>query len=173
LHSRFPARTAHALEVKMTTMRGLAIIALLLAGSSPALTQNAPPADGYPPPAAGASGNPATYGPPGLGIIPGAPGPPYHSTAPRPYLQSAALPTVAPSGSRTARNYRRSHRYIVIPLRRDYGWWPQGQYRWFPFGLARWGYWCEPASYHHLSCGVGDYGLHRASVRISLANPMN
>ena len=26
---------------------------------------------------------------------------------------------------------------------------------WFPFGLARWGYWCEPASYHRLSCGVG------------------
>jgi hypothetical protein len=52
--------------------------------------------------------------------------------------------------------YRRSHRYIVIPLTRDYGPWPQGQYRWFPFGLARWGYWCEPASYHHLSCGVGN-----------------
>jgi hypothetical protein len=49
-----------------------------------------------------------------------------------------------------------SHRYIVIPLTRDYGWWPQGQYRWFPFGLARWGYWCEPASYHRLSCGVGE-----------------
>ena len=51
---------------------------------------------------------------------------------------------------------RQSHRYIVIPLRRDYGWWPQGQYRWFPFGPARWGYWCDPADYHHLSCGVGD-----------------
>ena len=48
------------------------------------------------------------------------------------------------------------HRYIVIPLTRDYGWWPQGQYRWFPFGLARWGYWCQPASYHRLDCGVGD-----------------
>ena len=53
-------------------------------------------------------------------------------------------------------HYRRSHQYIVIPLTRDYGWWPQGQYRWFPFGLARWGYWCEPTSYHRLSCGVGD-----------------
>jgi hypothetical protein len=21
--------------------------------------------------------------------------------------------------------------------------------------LARWGYWCEPAGYHRLSCGVG------------------
>ena len=51
--------------------------------------------------------------------------------------------------------YSRRYR-IVVPLRRDYGWWPQGQYRWFPFGLARWGYWCEPASYHRLNCGLGD-----------------
>jgi hypothetical protein len=50
---------------------------------------------------------------------------------------------------------RHSHHYIVIPLTRDYGWWPQGQYRWFPFGPARWGYWCEPASYHRLNCGLG------------------
>jgi hypothetical protein len=55
-----------------------------------------------------------------------------------------------------SRHDRRPHRYIVIPRTRDYGWWPQGQYRWFPFGLARWGYWCEPADYHRLSCGVGD-----------------
>jgi hypothetical protein len=55
-----------------------------------------------------------------------------------------------------SRHYRPRHHYIVIPLTRDYGWWPQGQYRWFPFGLARWGYWCEPADYHRLSCGVGD-----------------
>ena len=46
---------------------------------------------------------------------------------------------------------------IVIPLTRDYGWWPQGQYRWFPFGPARWGYWCYPASYYRLSCGVGGH----------------
>ena len=56
----------------------------------------------------------------------------------------------------SSHHYRRPHHYIVIPLTRDYGWWPQGQYRWFPFGLARWGYWCEPASYYRLSCGVGD-----------------
>jgi hypothetical protein len=85
----------------MTTMRSLAIIALLIGGSSLALAQNAPPTDGY-------------------------------------------------------HHYRHPHHYIVIPLTRDYGWWPQGQYRWFPFGLARWGYWCEPADYHHLSCGVGN-----------------
>jgi hypothetical protein len=140
----------------MTAMRSLAIIALLVAGTSPALAQNAPPTNGYPPPAAGAAGSPATYGPPGLGIIPGAPGPPFHLSAPRPYLQSTALLTGASPGGRAAPHYRRSRQYIVIPLRRDYGWWPQGQYRWFPFGPARWGYWCEPADYHHLSCGVGN-----------------
>jgi hypothetical protein len=56
--------------------------------------------------------------------------------------------------------YRHSHRYIVIPLTRRYGyqpyWWPQGQYHWSPYGLERWGYWCEPATYYRLSCGVGD-----------------
>jgi hypothetical protein len=61
----------------MTTMRRLAIIALLVAATSPALAQNAPPRDGYPPPAAGASGTPATYGPPPPGVIPGALGPVY------------------------------------------------------------------------------------------------
>ena len=54
-----------------------------------------------------------------------------------------------------------SHRYrIVVPLARPYGyrpyWWPQGQYHWSPFGVERWGYWCEPVSYHRLSCGLGD-----------------
>jgi hypothetical protein len=47
----------------MTTMRSLAIIALLIGGTAPALSQDAPPRDDYPPPAAGASGTPATYGP--------------------------------------------------------------------------------------------------------------
>jgi len=117
----------------MTTMRFLAIIALLIGGSLPALAQNAPPTDSYPRPAAGAAGNPVTYGPPGSGVILGAPGPPY----------------------------RRLHQYIVIPLTRPYGyrhyayrpyWWPQGQYHWSPFGLERWGYWCEGAGSHRLSC---------------------
>jgi hypothetical protein len=119
----------------MTTMRSLAIIALLIGGTSPALAQNAPPTDGYPPPAAGAAGNPATYGPPGPGVIPGALGPPFQSTA---------------------YHYRHSHQYIVVPLTRHYGyrpyWWPQGQYHWSPFGLERWGYWCEGAGSHRLSC---------------------
>ena len=127
--SRFRSpSTRHLLEVKMTTMGSLAIIALLIGGTSPALAQNAPPTNGYPPPAAGASGNPATYGPPGTGVIPGAPGPAY------------------------------SHRYrIVVPLTRRYGyqpyWWPQGQYHWSSFGaLERWGFWCDGAGSHHISC---------------------
>jgi hypothetical protein len=48
------------------------------------------------------------------------------------------------------------HQYIVIPLTRRYAyrpyWWPQGQYHWSPFGLERWGYWCEGAGAHRLSC---------------------
>ena len=51
---------------------------------------------------------------------------------------------------------RHRHQYIVIPLTRPYGyspyWWPQGQYHWSPFGLERWGYWCEGAGAHRLSC---------------------
>jgi hypothetical protein len=112
-------------------MKSLAIIALLIAGTSPAPAQNAPPRDGYPPPAAGASGTPATYGPPAPGIIPGAPGPVY------------------------SRRYR-----IVVPLTRRYGyqpyWWPQGQWHLSSTGrVERWGFWCQPVSYYRLSCGVG------------------
>ena len=82
-----------------------------------------------------------------------------------PYEMSHAAPVAPLTGIQagsgniilvSSHRYRRSHHYIVIPLTRDYGWWPQGQYRSFPFGLARWGYWCEPASYYRLSCGVGD-----------------
>jgi hypothetical protein len=67
-------------------------------------------------------------------------------------------PLRAGSGSITL-VYSHRHR-IVVPLTRRYGyqpyWWPQGQYHWSPYGLERWGYWCEPVSYHRLSCGVGD-----------------
>jgi hypothetical protein len=55
-----------------------------------------------------------------------------------------------------------SHRYrIVVPLTRHYGyqsyWWPQGQWHLSPSGrLERWGFWCQPASYHRLSCGASD-----------------
>jgi hypothetical protein len=60
-----------------STMRSLAVVALLIGGTSHALAQNLPPTNGYPPPAPGTSGTPATYGPPAPGIIPGAPGPVY------------------------------------------------------------------------------------------------
>ena len=60
----------------MTTMKGLAIIALLVGGTSLALAQG-PPTGGYPPVSGGAAGNPATNpvtsGPPGPGVIPGTP----------------------------------------------------------------------------------------------------
>jgi hypothetical protein len=47
-----------ALEVNMTTVKGLAIIALLVGGTSLALAQG-PPTGGYPPVSGGAGGNPA------------------------------------------------------------------------------------------------------------------
>jgi hypothetical protein len=62
----------------MTTVKGLAIIALLAVGTSLALAQG-PPTGGYPPVSGGAGGNPATNpvtsGPPGPGVIPGGPAP--------------------------------------------------------------------------------------------------
>jgi hypothetical protein len=45
----------------MTTLKSLTIIAtLLVAGTSLAIAQNAPPTGGQPPAAGGAAGNPAT-----------------------------------------------------------------------------------------------------------------
>jgi hypothetical protein len=49
---------AQALEVNMTSVKGLAIIALLVGGTSLAVAQG-PPTGGYPPVAGGAAGNPA------------------------------------------------------------------------------------------------------------------
>lgn len=63
----------------------------------------------------------------------------------------AGLPNIILANSRHDRR-----QYIVIPLTRRYGyrpyWWPQGEYHWSPFGLERWGYWCEGAGAHRLSC---------------------
>ena len=61
----------------MTTLKTLTMTsALLLGGVSLAIAQG-PPTGGYPPVGAGAAGNPATNpvtpGPPGPGVIPGAP----------------------------------------------------------------------------------------------------
>ena len=62
----------------MTAVKGLAIIALLIGGTSLAVAQG-PPTGGYPPVSGGAGGNPATNpvtpGPPGPGVIPGGPAP--------------------------------------------------------------------------------------------------
>jgi hypothetical protein len=53
-------------------------------------------------------------------------------------------------------HYRHSLPVIIVPSTRRYGyqpyWWPQGQYHWSPHGLERWGYWCQPAGAHRLSC---------------------
>jgi hypothetical protein len=78
-----------ALEVNMTTVKGLAIIALLVGGTSLALAQG-PPTGGYPPVSGGAGGNPAVPpAPPGPGVIPHD----VQSTAPSPNLRSAAPAT--------------------------------------------------------------------------------
>jgi hypothetical protein len=78
----------------MTTVKGLAIVALLLGGTSLAMAQNGPATGGQPP-------APATSGPPPPGVIPhDAPRP--QATAPSPYMQSAAPPTGTASGTRMA-----------------------------------------------------------------------
>jgi hypothetical protein len=54
----------------MTTVKTLAIIAVLIGGTSLAMAQNGPATGGQPPVGGGATGNPANMGPPGPGIIP-------------------------------------------------------------------------------------------------------
>jgi len=76
------------------------------------------------------------------------------------YETSHAAPIASLTGIQTALGNITpvsSHRHrIVIPLTRHYEyrpyWWPQGQYHWSPFGMERWGYWCEGAGAHRLSC---------------------
>jgi len=57
----------------MTMVKGLAIVALLVGGTSLAMAQNGPATGGEPPVMGGAAGNPAVPGPPGPGVIPGGP----------------------------------------------------------------------------------------------------
>jgi hypothetical protein len=76
-----------------------------------------------------------------------------HATAIAPLAGTQA----GPNSVAVVYSYRYRHPYrIVVPLTRHYGyrtyWWPQGQYHWSPFGMERWGYWCEPAGPHRLSC---------------------
>jgi hypothetical protein len=47
----------------MSTVKTLAVVALLVGGTSLAIAQNGPPTGGYPPVAGGAAGNPAAPGP--------------------------------------------------------------------------------------------------------------
>ncbi len=73
----------------MTTVKSLAIIALLVGGTSLAIAQNGPPTGGQTPP-------PAASGPPGPGVIPN------NAAAPSSNLQAAAPTTKASSRTRIA-----------------------------------------------------------------------
>jgi hypothetical protein len=97
------------LEVKMRTVKSLAMIALLFGGTSLAIAQSGPPTGGQPPVAGGAAGNPANPGPPGPGVMPGGPGPSVQSAAPSPYLRSAAPPTGAATTTRVAHHHMNKH----------------------------------------------------------------
>src|ERR1700746_3601113 len=84
-HVQVRVSLALALEVTMTTVRSLAVVALLVGGTSLAIAQNGPPSGG----------------PPGPGVIPGAP----QST-----LQSAPAPT-----ARAARSITYPHPQAKAP----------------------------------------------------------
>jgi hypothetical protein len=88
----------------MTIVKGLALVALLVGGSSLAMAQNGPATGGQPP------APPAASGPPPPGVIPhDAPRP--QATAPSPYMQSAVPPMGAASGTRTATRHHK-HMYM-------------------------------------------------------------
>ena len=57
----------------MTTPKSLTMVAALLVGGTSLALAQGPPTGGYPPISGGAGGNPAVPGPPGPGVIPGAP----------------------------------------------------------------------------------------------------
>ena len=87
----------------MSTMKSLAIVALLLGGTSLAMAQNGPATGGQPPAAA-----PAAPAPPGPGVIPHD----VQSTAPSPNLQAAAPATGASSGTRIAHQTTKKKMYM-------------------------------------------------------------
>jgi hypothetical protein len=77
------------------------------------------------------------------------------------YGTSRAAPIAPLTGIQTghliqvySHHYRHSLPVIIVPPTRRYRpyWWPQGQYHWSPYGPERWGYWCEGAGAHRLSC---------------------
>jgi hypothetical protein len=92
----------------MTSVKALAIVALLAGGTSLAVAQG-PPTGGYPPVSGGAGGNPAVPaapGPPGPGVIPGGP------------AQSAAT---APSRTRMAHHTTRHHNKMYMSAKSHKG----------------------------------------------------
>jgi hypothetical protein len=82
----------------MTTVKSLAMIALLVGGTSLAIAQNGPPTGGQTPP-------PAAAGPPGPGVIPGD-----RSAAP------SSNPRAAPT-TRTSSRTRIAHNQTKHPKR--------------------------------------------------------
>jgi hypothetical protein len=86
----------------MTTVKSLAIVALLVGGASLAMAQNGSPTGGQPP-------APAASGPPGPGIIPND-----RSAAPSTNLQSAAQPTRASSATRFAHYQTTRHKKMYM-----------------------------------------------------------
>jgi hypothetical protein len=84
----------------MTTVKSLAILALLVSGTSLAIAQNGPPTGGQTPP-------PAAAAPPGPGIIP-------HDATAGSNPQSAAAPTRASSRTRVAQHQPTKHKKIYM-----------------------------------------------------------
>ncbi len=100
---------------KMTTLKSLAILALLVGSTPLAFAQSGPATGGQPPIAGGAAGNPANPGPPGPGVIPHDATRP-QATAASPYMQSAAPPMGTASGTRIVHRTT-SHRHMYMSAR--------------------------------------------------------
>ena len=92
----------------MTTVKSLAIIVLLVGGTSLAMAQNGPATGGLPPVAGGAGGNPAAAGPPGPGIIP------HDAAASNSNLRSPAPTTRASSRTRMAHHQPTTHKKMYM-----------------------------------------------------------
>jgi hypothetical protein len=93
----------------MKTLKTLTMTSALLGGVSLAIAQG-PPTGGYPPVSGGAGGNPATNpvtsGPPGPGVIPGAP---------------ARQAATSPTRTRIAHQPTSRHRNMYMQANRHHG----------------------------------------------------
>jgi hypothetical protein len=92
----------------MTTVKSLAIIALLVGGTSLAIAQNGPPTGSQTPP-------PAASAPPGPGMIP------HDAAAPSSNLQAAAPTTRAASQTRMARHQPKHHQKMYMSAKGTQG----------------------------------------------------